>query len=66
MMNLADNTKHAIVDAADRYLNQCYNPWPISNDRAIHIVSGTGGNGDPDLSTLKESSWPEDLQYLSQ
>ncbi|KAH8598628.1 hypothetical protein B0O99DRAFT_738822 [Bisporella sp. PMI_857] len=66
MVNLAENTKKAIFDAVNRYLDYGSDVRYPSSCRIIEIKSGSGKDGDLDLSALEEGRWPEYLEYLSQ
>lgn len=66
MINLADNTKAAILDAVNLYLDSNSLLVHIPGQRKIEIKYGAGKNGDLDLSSLEESKWPEYLEYLGQ
>lgn len=65
MVNLAENTKTAILDAVNSYLVSNA-PLGHSMKRKVEIAHGAGKNGDVDLSVLEESKWPEYLEYFRQ
>lgn len=66
MANLPENTKVAILDSVNSYLDSNSLSMNSPEQRKIHIKYGAGRNGDIDLSALQESKWPEYLEYLRQ
>jgi len=65
MVNLAENTKTAILKAVNSYLDS-NNPGHSRGQRKVEITHGAGKNGDIDLFALEESKWPEYLDYFHQ
>lgn len=66
MVNLAENTKAAIIDAVNFYLDSKCLSVHFPRQRRVEIRSGTGKKGDLDLSAVDENKWWEYLEYLRQ
>ncbi|KAI9743471.1 MAG: hypothetical protein M1818_002783 [Claussenomyces sp. TS43310] len=65
MVNLAENTKAAILEAATSYVGQKLHLDDTWQPEMI-ISQGVGRLGDIDVSALEESRWPEYLAYFCQ
>jgi hypothetical protein len=66
MITLAGNTRGAIFDAVNSYLDSKPVLMGKHGQRNLEIKSGVGKNGDVDLSALEETMWPEYLEYFRQ
>lgn len=66
MTIIADNSRTAIIDTANSYLDSKSILKDMQGQRKLEIKYGVGRNGDVDLSTLEESMWPEYLDYFRQ
>lgn len=66
MMTLAANTRAAITNALNSYLDSKIPSSCEQVQRKLEIKSGAGKDGDVDFSTLDESMWPACLEYLGQ
>jgi hypothetical protein len=68
MITLAGNTRGAIFDAVNSYLDSKTGLMGklFQRKRKLEIKSGVGKNGDVDLSALEETMWPEYLEYFRQ
>jgi hypothetical protein len=66
MATISDNTRTAIIDAVNSYLDSKSVLKGEQGQRRLEIKYGIGRNGDVDLSTLEETMWPEYLDYFRQ
>jgi hypothetical protein len=66
MITLAGNTRGAIFDAVNSYLDSKTVVTGKQGQRKLEIKYGVGKNGDVDLSALEETMWPEYLEYFRQ
>ena len=66
MTTIADNTRTAIIDTVNSYLDSKSMLKGMQGQRKLEIKYGVGRNGDVDLSTLEEDMWPEYLDYFRQ
>jgi len=67
MVNLVDNTREAIFNAVNSYLDSTRITLDLPrHSREMEIRYGAGKAGDVDVSSLEESLWPEYLEYLGQ
>jgi len=66
MMTLAENTRAAIFNAINSYLDSKSMLKVGRSQRKIEILYGVGKNGDVDLSALEENMWPQYLDYFRQ
>jgi len=66
MTTIADNTRTAIINAVNSYLDSKSILKGTQGQREIDIKYGVGRNGDVDLSTLDETMWPDYLDYFRQ
>ena len=62
MVNLTENTKTAIINAANSYVDFIRQMDLAA--RKIEIKSGVGKAGNIDVSTLEDGRWPEYLEYF--
>jgi hypothetical protein len=66
MISLEDNTRVAIFDALNSYLDSKSDLTGRNAQRRLEITTASGKNGDVDLSALEESMWPDYLAYFRQ
>ncbi|TAQ89930.1 hypothetical protein B7494_g1782 [Chlorociboria aeruginascens] len=66
MATLADNTLSAIFHAVNSYLDSKLPSAQEQGQRKVEVIYGAGRNGDLGLTDLKESKWPEYLDYFAQ
>jgi hypothetical protein len=66
MITLEDNTRVAIFDALNSYLDSKSDLRGRNGQRRLEITTAAGKNGDVDLSALEESMWPDYLTYFRQ
>jgi hypothetical protein len=66
MTTIVDNTRTAIINTVNSYLDSKGMLKGIQGQRKFEIKYGVGRNGDVDLSTLEETMWPECLDYFRQ
>jgi hypothetical protein len=66
MITLEDNTRVAIFDALNSYLDSKSELTGGKSQRRLEITTAAGKNGDVDLSALEESMWPDYLTYFRQ
>jgi hypothetical protein len=66
MVTLTDNSRAAIFEAVNSYLDSKSILTVREGQRKLEIKSGVGKNGDVDLSALEDSMWPEYLEYFRQ
>lgn len=66
MTIISDNTRVAIIDTVNSYLDSKGILKAIRGQRKLEIKCGVGRNRDVDLSTLEETMWPEYLDYFYQ
>jgi len=66
MIALTDNTRAAIFDAVNSYLDSKSALKVGQGQRKLKIICGVGKDGDVDLSALEETMWPDYFQYFRQ
>lgn len=66
MTTVADNTRAAMFDAVNSYLDSKNVLKRMQGQRELEIKCGVGRNGDVDVSTVEETMWPEYLDYFRQ
>ncbi|CZR65718.1 uncharacterized protein PAC_15618 [Phialocephala subalpina] len=66
MIALADNTRAALFNAVNSYLDSKSTLTGRQGQRKLEIKYGVGKNGDVDLSAVEEAMWPEYLEYFRQ
>lgn len=66
MATIADDTRTAIIESVNSYLDLQGIPKGIQLQRKVKIKYGVGRNGHVDVSTLEETMWPQYLDYFRQ
>ncbi|KAL2059827.1 hypothetical protein VTL71DRAFT_9982 [Oculimacula yallundae] len=66
MAAIADDTRTAIMEFVNSYLDLQSIPNGIQVQRKVTIKYGAGRNGPIDVSTLEVTTWPQYLDYFRQ
>jgi hypothetical protein len=66
MATIADDTRTAIIESVNSYLDLQSIPKGIQVQRKVKVKYGVGRNGHVDVSTLEETMWPQYLDYFCQ
>ena len=66
MTTIADDTRSAIIETVNSYLDSKSKVNGKQGQRRIEMTYGVGRNGDVDLSSIDDTMWPEYLDYFRQ